>query len=84
MDMGEKPRRWRCLECDWQGGNDDLLAAEHPFQHDTKIAGCPQCREVGCFVALCDEPGCEQEVSCGWSSGDSYRNTCGKHAQWNR
>lgn len=77
--MGEKVTHWRCQECDWQGGNDELLMAEHPFRQGTKVAGCPECREIGFFVALCDEPGCEQEVSHGWPSGDGYRYTCGKH-----
>lgn len=31
---------------------------------------------------ICDEPGCSNEVSCGWpSENGEYRRTCGKHYQ---
>ncbi len=30
-------------------------------------------------IPRCDEPGCEQEATCGWPSDSGYRRTCGKH-----
>jgi len=30
-------------------------------------------------LSLCDEPGCFDEISCGWPSENGYRTTCGKH-----
>ena len=30
-------------------------------------------------LSLCDEPGCFDEISCGWPSENGYRRTCGKH-----
>ena len=32
-------------------------------------------------LGLCDEPGCFNYVSCGWSSDDGYRSTCSDHSQ---
>ena len=30
-------------------------------------------------LSMCDEPGCFNQVSCGWPSENGYRNTCGDH-----
>ena len=30
--------------------------------------------------AICDEPGCCDQVSCGTPTENGYRSTCGKHA----
>jgi len=30
-------------------------------------------------LSLCDEPGCFDEISCGWPSENGYRRTCGEH-----
>ena len=30
-------------------------------------------------IPRCDEPGCEQEATCGWPSDAGYRRTCGGH-----
>ena len=30
-------------------------------------------------IPRCDEPGCEQEATCGWPSDAGYRRTCGHH-----
>ncbi len=30
-------------------------------------------------LSCCDEPGCYEEISCGWPSPDGYRQTCGDH-----
>jgi len=30
-------------------------------------------------LSLCDEPGCFDDVSCGWPSENGYRRTCGEH-----
>jgi hypothetical protein len=28
---------------------------------------------------LCDEPGCGERITCGWSSPSGYRKTCSTH-----
>lgn len=68
---------WRCTECNWIGS--EPLVSQNPFAHDDKIHGCPACKSVECFVAVCDEPGCNKDVSCGWPSADGYRSTCHDH-----
>lgn len=68
-----------CCECGWQGLSDDRLLAENPFERSETIFGCPDCKETGCFRIMCDEPGCEEFVTCGTPTGDGYRNTCGRH-----
>lgn len=30
-------------------------------------------------LSLCDEPGCFNEISCGWPSENGYRTTCSEH-----
>lgn len=30
-------------------------------------------------LGRCDEPGCFEQVSCGWPSDNGYRSTCGDH-----
>lgn len=31
------------------------------------------------YLNICDEPGCYEQATCGWPSGDDYRRTCGPH-----
>ncbi len=71
----------RCKECELVLKADQRLKAENPFsphQCDT-IFGCPECYEINQFVGLCDEPGCELEISCGTPTPTGYRQTCYKH-----
>lgn len=42
--------------------------------------GCPECRCIDPFVYVCDEPGCDEECSCGTPTEKGYRMTCSKHA----
>ena len=72
---------WKCEECDWRGQDGDLLRAPNPFDATAKIVGCPRCKEVQCFINMCDEPGCREEASSGWLSDDGYRRTCHKHSK---
>ena len=73
-------RRWGCNSCDWIGPETDLLRALNPFDHgETEILGCPKCKAVDDFLAVCDEPGCDKEVTCGFPTETGYRTTCGKH-----
>jgi hypothetical protein len=30
-------------------------------------------------LGLCDEPGCYNEISCGWPTDNGYRSTCSLH-----
>ena len=71
--------KWRCPECGWRGDTTELLRAPNPFDAGQIILGCPGCKEAPQFVNTCDEPGCEKDVSCGWSSPAGYRHTCHDH-----
>jgi hypothetical protein len=72
---------WKCGECDWRGQDADLLRAPNPFDTTAEIVGCPRCKEVQCFINMCDEPGYREEASSGWPSDDGYRRTCHKHSK---
>lgn len=56
-----------------------LLRAQHPFDPDDFVEGCPECLSVDHFEIVCDEPGCRQVASCGFPTRNGYRNTCGEH-----
>ena len=71
--------KMRCNECFSKFLKSERLEAEHPFENGY-CYGCPKCRSIDCFSVLCDEPGCDQEASCGTPiSADFYRHTCGRH-----
>jgi hypothetical protein len=74
-------KRWRCTECDWVGPERDLLVAPNPFEPQFEVCGCPECRDIDCFHLLCDEPGCEEDGTCGWPTPTGYRHTCSKHSK---
>lgn len=70
---------WRCEQCDTQFREDAALKAPHPFVGDDEISFCPICKNPNCFVLVCDEEGCERDVSCGYPSPDGYRRVCRDH-----
>jgi len=35
--------------------------------------------ELKKVLSCCDEPGCYEQISCGWPSENGYRSTCGNH-----
>lgn len=70
----------KCSVCGWRGNKSEMLAAQNPFDPTEEITGCPKCKAVECIVAVCDEPGCWLEVTCGTPTGGGYRMTCGLHA----
>lgn len=43
----------------------EALGLDDPHSLDTK--------------EMCDEPGCNAPLTCGWPSSAGYRTTCGKH-----
>jgi phage FluMu protein Com len=69
----------RCTECGWHGTTEDTLVGESPFEHGVNVYGCPRCKEIDHFRAVCDEVGCWKLVSCGCPSPAGYRNTCSEH-----
>ena len=70
----------KCRECDYRGVTSDLLTAQNPFHEPDTIYGCPFCKSIDRFIPLCDEPGCQNEASCGTPTATGYRHTCGTHA----
>ena len=68
-----------CEDMDWPTLPDAILAIEDEARADP----CPHCvvtHEWPCpTIPRCDEPGCEQEATCGWPSDAGYRRTCGDH-----
>lgn len=80
--------KWECDECGVIIPNSAILVifVGHPKRGHGKVSvsQCPECGEVNCFTALCDEPGCTREVTCGWpTKSGGYRNTCGDHMRSN-
>jgi hypothetical protein len=74
--MKARCENWRC---DWRGDSDEMLRAKHPFDETDEITGCPKCKQIGCVMGVCDEPGCWEFATCGTLTERGYRNTCGKH-----
>ncbi len=72
-------KRWRCKECDTISHESKLLTADNPFKRDESITGCPSCFSIDSFMDVCDQSGCEKDVSSGWPSPGGYRRTCHKH-----
>ena len=77
-------KQWRCRDCGDISLEGDLLSAINPFDAGRTIVGCPQCKSVGDFEEVCDEPGCCNEAACGFPTeeGDEfggYRRTCHVH-----
>ena len=78
----DQNKHWRCENCDEISMECELLRAPNPFDTDKTITGCPYCKWVGDFEVLCDEPGCEEQATCGFPVKEGfggYRRTCGNH-----
>lgn len=80
--------KWECDECGLIMPEAQIirLFVDHPKPgHDrVSIGQCPECGEVNGFTAICDEPDCKKEVSCGWpTKAGGYRNTCYEHMKSN-
>ena len=76
-----KPDTYRCTNrnCGWRGHKSEILIASHPFDPDEKVYGCPTCKDIECFIEICDDPECERDANCGWPSSAGYRRTCVQH-----
>jgi len=74
--------RYRCTSCKKISAGLELLQAVNPFDPTDAITGCPHCKQIDNFDAVCDEPGCDETVCGGWPSEAGYRLTCSKH--WNK
>jgi hypothetical protein len=71
--------KWRCRECDWRGGDSDLLRAPNPFDREDILIGCSKCKQAETMVLVCDEDGCLQDATCGTPTPMAYRHTCHRH-----
>jgi predicted nucleic acid-binding Zn-ribbon protein len=71
--------RWQCNDCGEIYDDPELLTAPNPFDDSLIIVGCPNCKSVGDFMEICDEPNCNRPASCGFPTPDGYRRTCGDH-----
>ncbi len=79
-DEVEKNIKCTGRRCGWIGGESELLEAQNPFIMGETIKACPKCGEINSTLAeVCDEPGCNEEATCGWPSPSGYRTTCGEH-----
>lgn len=76
--------RYKCCECSEIVSEGAVLRAPSPFDATDILIGCPKCKSVDSFELLCDEPGCNNTVVCGWPSPQGYRRTCHQHSIWNR
>ena len=72
-------KRIICCSCGHRMNSDDALEAPNPFDQNDVIYGCPNCKGIDSFEAVCDEPGCWKTVGCGTPTNNGYRNTCSQH-----
>ena len=65
-----------------------LLSAGMTISNDFDLNTVPDAREALAandheklkkVLSCCDEPGCYDQISCGWPSENGYRTTCGEH-----
>lgn len=70
---------WRCYECDFVQGQDQLLRAPHPFLPDDEIVGCAECRIAGSLERLCEAQGCIASATLRLTVPGGYRSVCGWH-----
>jgi hypothetical protein len=86
MSSSSSSQRWRCNGCGRVTQGSDLLVAANPFNpfdQSDLLNGCPVCKSAGQFTLLCDEPGCDNKVTCGFLVGlgpEAYRRTCFAHS----
>lgn len=73
---------WRCLSCSADIHEGRFLRAPNPFEPETELIGCPECKALDGFTIVCSEPGCKKEASCGWPSRQGYRHTCFDHSDF--
>lgn len=79
--MTDAAKLWGCNDCSWIGRQSALLVAPNPFDPTDNILGCPQCKAIGSFWEVCDEPCCKRQASCGFpTETGGYRRTCGQHS----
>lgn len=79
----KRTKLWRCAECQMIHQEDDLLTAPNPFDDECFLTGCPNCLSIDDFYEVCDEPGCDQDATCGFPTEDGYRRTCFEHSPFN-
>lgn len=81
----DEDKRWRCGSCGTITLEFALLTAQSPFDETDILTACPECKWVGDFDEICDEPGCTEEASCWFRVADEafgdYRRTCNKHGK---
>lgn len=65
--------------CGWKGQKTELLQAQHPFDENDIVYGCPACKGLDEIFLACDVEGCWGYADCGFPTPEGYRHTCGKH-----
>lgn len=68
-----------CDNCGWRGTWATLLKAANPFDDETTIDGCPQCKAVEQFTNACQNPACWNDATCGTPTPSGYQFLCSKH-----
>jgi len=57
--------RWLCQDCGTVTADQDLLRAPSPFDPETEMTGCPECKSHDALVAACEVCG---KRACGGRS----------------
>jgi hypothetical protein len=73
------PHQLRCGQCKHVFAVCDALRAPNPFDANDTILACPTCHDIYFIRRVCDEPGCNEVVSCGTPTKTGYRQTCSAH-----
>jgi hypothetical protein len=77
--MSIKETKFLCDICRMNLKQSALLVAKNPFENDSDVFGCPNCRSIDNFTVACDEPDCWLPVTQGRPTSNGYRRTCHKH-----
>jgi hypothetical protein len=72
---------WRCTECEHTFAFAEAQRAEHPFNSNATVYGCPKCGEIEGWEELCEVDGCSERATSGTPLKDrsGYIRCCYRH-----
>jgi len=71
--------KYICTNCHRNLYENELLVAQHPFDEEEKVYGCPTCKALDEIYCACDRDECWSKATCGTSTANGYLRVCGSH-----
>lgn len=82
--MRKENKIWRCETCAEYIKEEDILTAVSPFDPDSTITGCPNCKSAtgdgDGWQEICEIEGCNKPATCGTPvPNEPYLRSCFNH-----